>query len=121
MLAKIINGRLQYAPRNYRTDNGQLIINFNKNEELMKQYGYKEVIDIRPDYNEKTQYIRILDYDDGEVITINYGIVDKEPLAPTGIEVLETQINENAEAIFNTQMAVDFLLMGNDTSLEGGE
>lgn len=121
MLAKIINGALSYAPTNYKTDDGQLIVNFNKNEEIMRQYGYKDVVDIRPAYNEETQYIRILDYDDGEVITINYGIVDKEPLAPTEIELLETQVNENTEAIFNTQMAVDFLLMGDYTSLEGGE
>ena len=78
MLAKIINGRLQYAPRNYSTDNGQLIINFNKNEELMKQYGYKEVIDIRPDYDEKIQHIKVLSYTDEDVITVNYEIVDNQ-------------------------------------------
>ena len=78
MLAKIINGRLQYAPRNYSTDNGQLIINFNKNEELMKQYGYKEVIDIRPDYDEKIQHIKILSYTDEDVITVNYEVVDNQ-------------------------------------------
>ena len=46
MLAIIINGVLSYAPTNYKTDNGQLIVNFNKNEDIMRKYGYKEVIDI---------------------------------------------------------------------------
>lgn len=98
MLAKIINGRLQYAPRNYSTDNGQLIINFNKNEELMKQYGYKEVIDIRPDYNEKTQHIKVLSYTDEDVITVNYEVVDN-PVVVTleeRISSMERQLSDQS-------------------------
>ena len=98
MLAKIINGRLQYAPRNYSADNGQLIINFNKNEELMKQYGYKEVIDIRPDYDEKTQHIKVLSYTDGDVITVNYEIVDNQVVVTLEERVLsiERQLSDQS-------------------------
>lgn len=97
MLAKIINGRLQYAPRNYSTDNGQLIINFNKNEELMKQYGYKEVIDIRPDYDEKTQHIKVLSYTDEDVITVNYEVVDNQVVTlEERISTIERQLSNQS-------------------------
>ena len=82
MLAKVINGELSYAPTNYKTDDGRLITNFNKCEELMRQYGYKDVVDIRPAYNEETQYIRVVGYEDEEVITISYEVVDKQISEP---------------------------------------
>lgn len=82
MLAKIINGELSYAPKNYKTDDGRLIINFNVNEDLMRYYGYKDIVDIRPTYNEETQYIRVAGYEDGEAITINYDVVDKQISEP---------------------------------------
>ena len=44
----------------------------------MKRYGYKEVIDIRPDYDEKTQHIKVLSYTDEDVITVNYEVVDNQ-------------------------------------------
>lgn len=103
MLAKIINGRLQYAPRNYSTDNGQLIINFNKNEELMKQYGYKNVIDIVPSCDKNTQYVQISGYDEtDEAIIINYEIIDLPgvesiPTIEELIDRVETIENQSVE------------------------
>ena len=48
MYAKLIDGALQYAPKNFLTESGQYISNFNNNEDLMIKYGFKEVIDVRP-------------------------------------------------------------------------
>ena len=78
MFAKFIDGALQYAPFNYKTDDGQIIVNFNKSEIIMKQYGFKEVVDVKPVYDEETQYIVVVDYIDNEdSIVINYEVVDK--------------------------------------------
>lgn len=42
------NNELEYAPTNYGN-----ILNFDKNEELLKEYGYKPVIDtLRPSYDD---------------------------------------------------------------------
>lgn len=121
MLAKIINGVLRYAPSNYKTDNGQIIVNFNKNEDIMKQYGFKEVVDVRPDYDKDYQYIRVANYtEDDNAITINYEVVDMTVSEPTELELLTQQVNENTEAIADTQSAIDFILFG-DVGLNGGE
>lgn len=121
MLAKIINGVLSYAPTNYKTDNGQLIVNFNKNEDIMRKYGYKEVIDISPTYDKDSQYIRVTSYtEDDTTITINYEVIDYPVPEPTELELLQQQVDENTEAIADTQFAIDFILFG-DTGLEGGE
>jgi hypothetical protein len=36
---------IEYAKNVYTTDEGELILNFKANPELMKQYGFKELID----------------------------------------------------------------------------
>lgn len=58
MYAKLQNNKLIYAPRNYNTG-ANLILNFNKNIELIKLHGFKEVIDIKPEYDSSTHYLSI--------------------------------------------------------------
>ena len=121
MFAKIINGVLYYAPVNYKTDLGQVIVNFNTNEEMMLQYGYKNVIDIKPDYNKETQYLKISGYTDNEDnITVEYEVVDKSTPEPTEWELLAKQIEKNTQDILDTQSAIDYMLFG-DLELKGGE
>ena len=60
------NGVIEYAPVNYTTASGSLIVNFNKNVTLMKRYGFKEVIDQRPSYDELTEYLTISGYTETE-------------------------------------------------------
>ena len=77
MYGRLINGGLEYAPINYKLDDNRVIINFNKNEDIMRQYGYKNVIDIVPGCDENTQYVQISGYDEtDEAIIINYEIID---------------------------------------------
>lgn len=121
MLGKLVGGKLTYPPKNYKLDDGRLIINFNKNEKLIKQYGYKEIIDVKPDYDEASQYIRVANYtEDDNAITINYEVVDIPVSEPTELELLTQQVYENTEAIADTQSAIDFILFG-DVRLNGGE
>ena len=64
MYAKLENNKLVYAPRNFKDEN--IILNFNKNTSLMKQYGFKEVIDNKPSYDNTTQYLSVSGYVENE-------------------------------------------------------
>lgn len=69
------DNKLEYAPVNFTTPSGSLIVNFNKNETLVKKYGFKEVIDVKPTYNELTEYLIISGYTELETsIIINYTV-----------------------------------------------
>lgn len=66
------NNILEYAPKNYVTEDGTTIINFTNDEDIMLQYGYKKFIEAEKDpthiyiitYNETAKQIR-------EIATIN--------------------------------------------------
>ena len=70
--AKIIDGNIEFAPKNYVTEDGATIINFTNDEDIMLQYGYKKFIEAEKDpthiyiitYNETAKQIR-------EIATIN--------------------------------------------------
>ena len=75
MYAKLNNGALEYAPTNYKLNDGRVIINFNKSVVLMKRYGFKEVIDEKPTYNVDTEYLIESGYtEQDETITIIYAV-----------------------------------------------
>lgn len=77
MYGKLKEGILSYVPINYELEDGRIITNFNQSEELMKQYGFKNVIDIQPVYDNKTQYLSVENYvENNDNITINYIIND---------------------------------------------
>ena len=103
MYGRLINGGLESAPINYELSDGRIILNFNKNEDIMKQYGYKNVIDIVPSYDENTQYVQISGYDEtDEAIIINYEIIDLPgvesiPTIEELIDRVETIENQSVE------------------------
>lgn len=99
MYAKLENGQLTYVPKNYKTPT-HLILNFNKNVKLMEQYGFKEVVEVRPDYDYETQYLYEDNYTEDEThIYVNYVVKDIEPIhqEPTleeRVEELEKVVEE---------------------------
>ena len=111
MYAKLKDNKLTYAPRNFNTDIN-LIINFNKNIDLMKQHGFKEVIDNKPSYDNTTQYLSVSGYTESEEsITINYVInkieESKEPTLEEKVESLESETLN----LLSTDLDFDFRLM----------
>lgn len=73
----LINGKLEYAQNRYTTDDGKLIVNFDKNENLMKLYGFKPIIDVVPEYDGDSQYAVSSSYEEtDDNIVINYEIKD---------------------------------------------
>jgi hypothetical protein len=73
--AILLDGQLIYAKEYYIGKDGEIIINFNKNEELMKSYGFKTVIDEVPSYDLENEYVAISGYTEKEnVIIVNYEV-----------------------------------------------
>ena len=90
---KLKNGVLQYAPKNYKNSNGNIIVNFNKNEELLRNAGYKKIINDIPSYNEETEYIVISGYEETEdMITVKYEI--KEIVIVKSVEEKMEELKE---------------------------
>ena len=125
MYAKLENNKLVYAPRNFNTGEN-LILNFNKNEELMKKYGFKEVIDDKPIYDNTTQYLTINGYTENEdSITIDYTIneieINNKPTLEDRIIELELE-NEKLKQMDNELVAtswdMDFRMCAIEWSLE---
>jgi hypothetical protein len=114
MFGRLINGKLQFATRHFKTDDGKLILNFNKSINKMKSFGFKEVIDIRPAFDKDTQLVNMVGYNETEdAIEILYEVVDKpieeEVVVPTPEEVQISELKErinSLESIINqlTQM-----------------
>ena len=91
MYGKLIDGVLKYAPTNYLTENGKMILNFNTNTEVMLENGFKEIINVVPSYDANTQVVTRDSYTEEETtITVNY-VVTAKPL--TKEEQLENQRN----------------------------
>ena len=91
MYGKLINGVIKYAPTNYLTENGRMILNFNTNIEVMLENGFKEIINVVPSYDANTQVVTMDSYTEGDTtITVNY-VVTAKPL--TKEEQLENQRN----------------------------
>lgn len=104
MYAKLENNRLIHAPKNYKTPI-YLILNFNKNIELMEQYGFKKVVEVRPEYDYETQYLYVSGYTEDEThIFVNYAIKDieptiQEPTLEDRVSELEKVVEEQREFI----------------------
>ena len=103
MHGRLINGGLEYAPINYKLDDGRIIMNFNKDEELMQKYGYKNVTHVIPDYDSTTQYIQISNYTEtDENITVNYEVVSLPTPIPTVAELFNRIVSIENELLQQT-------------------
>ena len=80
----LINNELEYAQSRYTTDEGQLIVNFDKNIEVMAQHGFKIVVDEKPEYNKDLQSLSIVGYEEtDDSITIVYEVLNTPEPKPT--------------------------------------
>ena len=94
MYGKIKDNTLRYAPVNYKLDDGRIIINFNKNEPIMKQYGFKEVEDMQPDYDPSAAYLEVSSYtEDDNKITVNYTVKAMEKTTDIFQKILSEEVN----------------------------
>lgn len=108
MYANLENNKLIYAPKNLKLGD-KLILNFNKNVELMQQHGYKKVMDIKPTYDNNTHYLIVSGYtEDENVITVNYKlneiVVNNEPTLEERVAELE-KINKEQQLIIQQMLS----------------
>lgn len=105
MYAKLNNGVLEYAPQNYKLNDGRTIVGFNKSIALMTRYGFKEVVDNPPAYNAETEYLIITGYTEQDTaITIVYAVkqmdlVEQELTIDDKIAQLKQVDTEHEEAL----------------------
>lgn len=99
MYGRLENGVLEYAPSEYVDYEGNVIKDFNKSISLMRQYGYKPVVDIKPNYMYETQYCEFIGYDDGYYISHKYEVKEIEP---TPLEIENQEMESTLKMVANT-------------------
>lgn len=84
MYGKFVNDELIEAPVDYKTPNGELITNFTNSIELMKAYGFKEIVGSKPDYDSNTEVLIITGHtENAETIECTYEVVSMSSLLKT--------------------------------------
>ena len=116
----LINNELEYAQSRYTTDEGQLIINFDKNIEVMAQHGFKIVVDEKPEYNKDLQSLSIVGYEEtDDSITIVYEVLNTpEPKPTPTLEERVISLETNSLDIVATTWDMDYRVCEIEWALE---
>ena len=117
----LINNELEYAQSRYTTDEGQLIVNFDKNIEVMAQHGFKIVVDEKPEYNKDLQSLSIVGYEEtDDSITIVYEVLNTpEPKPTPTLEDRVISLESNSLDIVATTWDMDYRVCEIEWALEG--
>ena len=103
MYGKLIDGAIKYAPVNYLTEDNKMIFNFNTNVDVMKEYGFKEVINVVPSYDANTHIVTMDGYiEDTDTITVKY-VITAKPLSKEE----QIQIQKNLALTFFAETLTD--------------
>ena len=104
-----IDNTIEYTKNVYTTEEGELILNFKANPELMKKYGFKELIDSPVEFDANYQTYTVSYVEDADTITKQYSIV----YLP--IETLkEVKLKELAD--YDTSEDVNGFILNNKTA-----
>lgn len=116
----LINNELEYAQSRYTTDEGQLIVNFDKNIEVMKQYGFKIVVDEKPEYDKDLQSLSVVGYEEtDDSITIIYEVLNTpEPKPTPTLEERVIGLESNSLDIVATTWDMDYRVCEIEWTLE---
>jgi len=75
---RLVDGQLEIAPE-VMYNEGEIIVNFNKNELLMKEYGFKLLVEDKPEYDERYQTLNVDRFEEQEdKIIAKYVVVDND-------------------------------------------
>ncbi len=119
MYAKLENNKLIYVPKNLKVGD-KLILNFNKNVELMRQHGYKKVVDIKPSYDVETHYLTVSGYTENEnSITVNYEVNEIVSSNEPTLEERVISLESNSLDIVATTWDMDYRVCEIEWALEG--
>ena len=104
MYAKLVDGKIIYAPEDFQQPDGSIIKNFTKYPELMLKYGFKKLEDNPPSFDETDSYLIVDSYIVFEDrIVVNYTVKPLEgalekPTIEEQIAELQEQNNQLMEA-----------------------
>lgn len=113
MYVKLVNQEMVYAPVDFITPTGNIILNFDKSEILMKEHGFKELIDIMPDYYKDTECPVISGYSETEQnITVNYEVKQLEDIEENDENIIKMK-NTDTEIQLALAEIYEKLLGGN--------
>ena len=113
------NNELIYAPRNLLRADGELITGFSTNVELMKQYGYKEIIEYPIDYDKNLEitYISKLEEDSVHI----YVYYDKKLKDTCGTSVDIDPYNYYTKKQTYSRENIDYMINNLKASINGLE
>ena len=116
----LINNELEYAQSRYTTGEGQLIVNFDKNIEVMAQHGFKIVVDEKPEYDKDLQSLSVVGYEEtDDSITIIYEVLNTpEPKATPTLEERVISLESNSLDIVATTWDMDYRVCEIEWALE---
>lgn len=116
----LINNELEYAQSRYTTDEGQLIVNFDKNIEVMVQHGFKIVVDEKPEYDKDLQSLSVVGYEEtDDSITIIYEVLNTpEPKPTPTLEERVVSLESNSLDIVATTWDMDYRVCEIEWALE---
>ncbi|WP_419749293.1 hypothetical protein [Terrisporobacter petrolearius] len=78
LYGKIIDGKFKYAPDTYVSNDGNIVLsNFNTNQELMYEFGYKPVVEIYPETTLDLEMLKMYEEKNDKII-ITYTINNTE-------------------------------------------
>ena len=113
------NNELIYAPRNLLRADGELITGFSTNVELMRQYGYKEIIEYPIDYDKNLEitYISKLEEDTAHI----YVYYDKMPKNSYNTSVDINPYNYYTKNQTYSKENIDYMINNLKASINGLE
>lgn len=113
------NNELIYAPRNLLRADGELITGFSTNVELMRQYGYKEIIEYPIDYDKNLEitYISKLEEDTAHI----YVYYDKMPKNSYNTSVDINPYNYYTKKQTYSKENIDYMINNLKASIRGLE
>lgn len=78
LYGKIIDGKFKFAPDTYISNDGNIVLsNFNTNQELMHEFGYKPVVEIYPETTLDLEMLKIYEEKDDKIV-VTYSVNNTE-------------------------------------------
>lgn len=75
---KIIDGKFKFAPDTYISNDGNIVLsNFNTNQELMHEFGYKPVVEIYPETTLDLEMLKIYEEKEDKIV-VTYSVNNTE-------------------------------------------
>lgn len=78
LYGKIIDGKFKFAPDTYLSNDGNIVLsNFNTNQELMYEFGYKPVVEIYPETTLDLEMLKIYEEKEDKIV-VTYSVNNTE-------------------------------------------